>query len=655
TTYNTSVDVCAPGLNVATTIYNNSYFVFGYTSFASPLAASTAALIRAHYPTLNALQAGERLRVTSEDIYPLNHPMYQDKLGFGRINMLRALTILSPAIRLKSYTLTDGGDNVIRDGETADMVGLFKNFLDPASNVTVTLSTTDPYITISSATATLGAFATLQEKDNSGSPFQFTVSPMCPLDREVEFKLSFSDGLYSDFEYFRVVINPSYLNITVNNTHTTATSNGLIGYTDYPTNTRGLGFQVSGSNSHLFEAGFLFATSATKVSDCVRNGPSQDKDFVSTLSYRKRIPLFAADEGYSVMQDTGINKNDIEVLTTTYAFSASPNQNYVIWQYRIKNIGASTITNGYAGVMADWDIGSDYSKNFVTFDSLRRLGYAYDLSQSAFCGISALTREGFHVYSDTAGTSFSFTNAAKFSALTGGTTFGHRNITGTGKDVFHFVSVGPFDIAPGDSHTVAFAVIGATNKQSLLAAADSAYLTYRCLIAPNTNPKVNFTVAETVISESAAMAPFDCRNAINIPLTINLTTSLSEELRLYLKVRGGTAKDTLDYRLVDSVLTFSPGQTTGNFVVKLLDDHSIENNDTLLLDFYLMGAKNVDPGCSLFKTQLIIQDNDAVTEPLSVQTGLTTTTVYFGPQDSVLVTVSGNILTKIKNLLNYDY
>src|SRR5690606_39914996 len=62
------------------------------TSMASPTVAGAAALVRARYPELNALQVMERLRATADDIYHIgNNHLYKEHLGKGRLNILKAL------------------------------------------------------------------------------------------------------------------------------------------------------------------------------------------------------------------------------------------------------------------------------------------------------------------------------------------------------------------------------------------------------------------------------------------------------------------------------------------------------------------------------------------------------------------------------------
>ncbi len=110
--YGHFIDMCAPGSNIYATVYNNSYASLSGTSMASPVAAGCAAIIKSHTPSYNALQVGEQLRVTSDDIYAVNGA-YLNKLGKGRINMYNSLTANTPSIRFLNRQFHDGNDDLL--------------------------------------------------------------------------------------------------------------------------------------------------------------------------------------------------------------------------------------------------------------------------------------------------------------------------------------------------------------------------------------------------------------------------------------------------------------------------------------------------------------------------------------------------------------
>ncbi|MFM2190100.1 MAG: hypothetical protein RL491_486, partial [Bacteroidota bacterium] len=67
--YGTGIDLCAPGEAVYSTIFDNNYSLSSGTSFASPIVAAAAALVKTQFPNYSPGQLGEQLRATADNIY----------------------------------------------------------------------------------------------------------------------------------------------------------------------------------------------------------------------------------------------------------------------------------------------------------------------------------------------------------------------------------------------------------------------------------------------------------------------------------------------------------------------------------------------------------------------------------------------------------
>ncbi|MBC7921433.1 MAG: S8 family serine peptidase, partial [Ferruginibacter sp.] len=89
--YNDQVDLSAPGVGMFSTTEGSYAEIGSGTSFATPLVAGAAALVRSHYPHLSAAQVRELLTKSSDNVDARN-PDYVGKLGAGRLNVYRALT-----------------------------------------------------------------------------------------------------------------------------------------------------------------------------------------------------------------------------------------------------------------------------------------------------------------------------------------------------------------------------------------------------------------------------------------------------------------------------------------------------------------------------------------------------------------------------------
>jgi subtilisin family serine protease len=84
--YGNSVYVTAPGVNIFSTYPGGSYSIVNGTSFSAPMVAGTAALIRSlqSAPVANDIAAGA-VNIDSKN------PKYSKQLGYGRIDVVRAL------------------------------------------------------------------------------------------------------------------------------------------------------------------------------------------------------------------------------------------------------------------------------------------------------------------------------------------------------------------------------------------------------------------------------------------------------------------------------------------------------------------------------------------------------------------------------------
>lgn len=85
-----NVDVAAPGVNIWSSIPNDTHRFLDGTSMAAPHVAGLAALIWSMNPTLTNAQVRHRIERSCDFIDTLN-PGFEGLLGFGRINATRAL------------------------------------------------------------------------------------------------------------------------------------------------------------------------------------------------------------------------------------------------------------------------------------------------------------------------------------------------------------------------------------------------------------------------------------------------------------------------------------------------------------------------------------------------------------------------------------
>lgn len=490
------IDVCAPGVAIKSTIYNNTYAFDDGTSFSSPICAGVCAIIKSQFPSFTGIQAGEKVRVTCDNI-DLQNPSFIGKLGKGRINMFRALTISSPSVRLNSFTIADGNNNVSQPNDTITITGTFKNYLDATSNASVSITTTSPAVTILNGSSTLGAIPTLGTVTNNISPFRVIVNSNAPLNSKVAFKLIYTDGSYTDFEYFTITINPSYLSMNGNNITTTLNGKGIIGYNDYWYNTQGDGFKYKNGFSLLGEGGLVCATSGTKVSDCIRGLDPfiQNADFTNVIPFQTTQPgIISALDGNTTFNDdaAGSNKIGIEINLSSYQFTTPADSDYVILKYKIKNTTAGDISNFFAGIYSDWDIGSLGNYNKSDWDPVNQMGYTRTVggNPGTYTGVALLSAgnvsywaidDDHSVPGNPFGTWDGYTDSEKYRSLSSG--IGRQQAGGmNGNFVSSITGSGPHTIPAGGIITIAFALLAGDNLSDLQANCIAAKNKYNSVI-----------------------------------------------------------------------------------------------------------------------------------------------------------------------------
>ncbi|MES2566026.1 MAG: S8/S53 family peptidase [Bacteroidota bacterium] len=571
--YGYMVDVCAPGDNVSSTWPGNSYISSSGTSMSSPIVAGAAGIVKNHFPSYNGLQVGERLKVTSDDIYSAN-PSYINKLGKGRINLFRALNdASSPSVVMTSKSVTDHNDLSFISGDTLFITGTFINYLDPTSTLNVTVTPITPYTSVIDNVTSLGVINTLASTTNSSDPFKFKLTGSIPINQTIDFEVLMNDGTYQAKQFFTLYINVDYINIDINDVSTTATSKGKIGY-NQDAQVQGLGFKYN-DVSLLYEGGLMIGTDTTKVSDCVRglNTSLGDVDFGTINRIQLQIPSITSDF------DTKTKFNDnpspssipISVQQNTYAWASVPNTQFVIWEYILTNTHSTdTLKTLYAGIFADWDIdGGTFSQNRSAYDAGTKMGYSYYTAIGGkYGGIKLLTSTAppnFYAVDHLSGGNGGldlvngFNTKEKYLSLS--TQRLAAGVSSTGADVINVMSSGPFIIAPGDSVKVAFALVGGDSLSNLITGAQQAQIKY--------NGMMTGVQASNSLNYDWKIFPNPAKNNI----TISQIESTFNKYEIY-NLNGVLISENKINSLLQKVDLTSDAE--GMYVVKLIGDKKVE-------------------------------------------------------------------------------
>ncbi|NQV16907.1 S8 family serine peptidase [bacterium] len=193
--YGSTIDICSPGENIHSTVFNGSYQSWPGTSMASPIVGSCFGLLMSVNPERDNDWLVQTLLEAADPIDDIN-PSHVGDLGSGRVNIYNALAqSLFPLLSFDSYSLqmiVDNGDGQLSPGEEARMrVNLFN---DPgwltALGVTAVLSTSSEYVNISDATGDYGDIFPGNVAPNIIDRYQFSIvegapSGMYPFSLEV--------------------------------------------------------------------------------------------------------------------------------------------------------------------------------------------------------------------------------------------------------------------------------------------------------------------------------------------------------------------------------------------------------------------------------------------------------------------------------------
>ena len=521
-TFSHRVDLMAPGISILTTYgyhlangggpADNDYTAVGGTSFAAPLVAGAAALVRRQFPSYNSDQVAARLRQTTDpiDALPAN-AVWAGRLGTGRLNVLAALTRPGlTEVRVMSSTFAPARA-AYTPGETISLTAAVQNLLTPVAGLTVTLTSLSPYLTVPMGSFAAGSLGTLDRADNTAAPFRLAVATSgIPLNTRatLRYRLTAAGGFQLD-QYVDLLLNPDYVVLDANNLHLTLTSRGNLAY-DNIFGTVGAGLNYRSSGNLLSEGGLMLATTPSRVSDRLRSGRGQMRQsFFSLRQAMRQQPGPRADqEARIAFQDSipaagaAARSVGVAVHQRAYAWTTPDRRDFVVLEYSLKNLTADTLKPLYAGIFTDWDLPTPNgaAHNAAAYDSLRTLAYSYALGQlpppatpapGTYAGIRLLRGGTPAVYSIDGNAPVGspvrladgFSPAEKFLTLSSGIARAQRT-TGlpNGTDVMQVLGTRLSRLSPGDSTTVAFAVLVAPTLAQLQASADAAAQLYATML-----------------------------------------------------------------------------------------------------------------------------------------------------------------------------
>jgi len=475
-----TVDISAPGSFIYSTVLNNGYGYSSGTSMAAPIVSGVAALVKSLNPARSNEQIAGILKSSAVDISSQN-PLHAKGLGSGMIQAYAAVSKNQPRyVEITQAEFSEINPNgMFTPGEHIELSVVVHNLLEDADSCSLIIHSEDAQypVAILNDTIALGRLKAstiyaIAEK------VQCILPQSSPFNHRIVLRLDIeSRAKHIGRGFAELIINPTYRTMMANDMHLTVTSQGHIGYNDYPTNIQGIGLVFSpNEQSVLFESGFIVGTSAEKLSNGIRDisGDEQERSFYIRSSVEVVSPGQKADaESFAQFADSARAIDaGVSVEHRIYQFDEVGVDSTVFITYDIKNERIVRMDSVHAGMFFDWDIGPSGQNNICTFEMDEGYAHCFSTVDSTLphIGITLLNDVPvqFHaIDNDGRGNGFSiydgFSRNEKWFALSGGISRERSRST----DVSMIMGGGPFGLDPGAHQQLAFAIVAGSTKSDI--------------------------------------------------------------------------------------------------------------------------------------------------------------------------------------------
>jgi subtilisin family serine protease len=211
--YGTWVDLTAPGQDILTTTLG-SYSTGSGTSYAAPFVSGAAGLLLSLNPDWTPAMVRSQFLHTADDISGQN-PGHQGQLGAGRLNVGASMQAPEPILTYEGYA-GDGTPDLRPDfGSTVSLTVTVGNDWADATDVSGTLTSSDPHVTVTQNTADFGTILAGESKANT-SAFMFDIGTGAGYNHSMPFSLALSanNGAYQTTLSFQIQTRSSVENVT---------------------------------------------------------------------------------------------------------------------------------------------------------------------------------------------------------------------------------------------------------------------------------------------------------------------------------------------------------------------------------------------------------------------------------------------------------
>lgn len=470
-----SVDVCAPGASILSTVPSDRYEIYDGTSMASPVAAAVAAMVRQVHPEFTPEQVHATMRAACVSIDEVN-PALIGLMGNGRIDAAKAMS--KDKLRwatVTNYWITDtDADSVFESSDTLVVSLTLKNTLRPLDSCWVRFTNGNPEIDIAilDTVVRVGAIA-----EGGVIQLDHAVRLVLPRDVTSDGQLRILAHIYEDTvkittTALQTIVNPTYRTMQGNDIMVTVNSTGNIGFNDYSSNTQGVGLRYLDYPNILFEGALMLGTGPSKLPNVARGVETSMKETSFAVSQHARIYSDSIPSGRRIASSftdaADFSPLGIFVRENVISLNDDSTRNTMLMVLRITNTSDTSYSNLHVSKFFDFDIGDGGSGDICSWSSADQTLYLRntDLNSLPHVGLSmisphtvnafALDNEGAvdcpSIYDD-------FARSEKWFVMTGGVKRASSRIT----DVSAVIGAGPINLLPDSTVEVCFALaIGST-------------------------------------------------------------------------------------------------------------------------------------------------------------------------------------------------
>lgn len=474
-TYSYQIDLCAPGNAIYSSASDGEYATDNGTSYSSPMVAGAAALVKTTFPALNAEQIRERIRVTSDDIYSSNSS-YQGMLGAGRLNVFRAVTETDlKSVRAMHLAYHNGSLPMAFHGDTIRLTFDLKNFLSSTEHLMIHFSSESQYVRFITDSLEVGVLETIESQALEITTF--VLSEDTPPSTEIDIRMDFVDGDYTDFQYFHLSTEEDRITLDNSTISLTVSGKGALGRSE------GNGMDFTRNNQVVTsEMGIAFGLSKHQVSDNLPD-TSRSNDFMGVYPVKyEPHPEIDYLISSTFRDDSASSPIGITVDQKTMTNS---NANFIIQEYRISNHSSENITNLKAGFYANWELTPLTENRAYYSDSLHTM-IALNSDSSLFAGIRS-----YHDHLPVA-QAMNLTEGhgnepnvpdlmidSLVYTLLDSTQYNESGWSGAGNDISTFLAQDSINIPIGESQKSTFLLAVSNSLEGLQAALDDAEIAYQ--------------------------------------------------------------------------------------------------------------------------------------------------------------------------------